>query len=106
MSNDYVTHLECAYTGEVFEKGKVHTLSSVGKPLLVRYDLSRIREEVSRDSIAGSSEAGFWRYSPLLPVSDAANRVSLGEVVTPIVSLKRSVEHLGISAGKVLVKDE
>ena len=106
MSNDYVTHLECAYTGEVFQKGRVHTLSSVGKPLLVRYDLGRMRDEVSRDSIVKSSEAGFWRYSPLLPVSDAANRVSLGEVVTPIVSLKRSVEHLGISAGKVLVKDE
>ncbi len=107
MSTDYVTHLECAYTGVVLEKGKVHTLSSAGKPLLVKYDLARMREEVSRGSVEGSSEAGFWRYSPLLPVADAANRVSLGEVVTPLIRLERSVEHLGLSGeGEVLVKDE
>ena len=106
MSSGFVTHLECAYTGEVVEKGKIHTLSSAGKPLLVRYDLARLREAVSRGSIEDSDEAGFWRYSPLLPVEDAANRVSLGEVVTPLVGLERSVEHLGLSDGKVLVKDE
>lgn len=107
MSTDYVTYLECAYTGEVLEKGKVHTLSSAGKPLLVKYDLARMREEVSRGSVEGSGEAGFWRYSPLLPVADAANRVSLGEVVTPLIRLERSVEHLGLSGeGEVLVKDE
>lgn len=106
MSTDFVTHLECAYTGEVLEKGKVHTLSSAGKPLLVKYDLAQMREEVSRDSVEGSGEAGFWRYSPLLPVADAANRVSLGEVVTPLVGLERSVEHLALDGGEVLVKDE
>jgi len=107
MSADYVTHLECAYTGEVLEKGQVHTLSSAGKPLLVKYDLARMRQEVSRGSVEGSDEAGLWRYSPLLPVVDAANRVSLGEVVTPLVGLERSIEHLGLSGGgEVLVKDE
>ena len=57
----YVTHLECALTGEVVEKGIPHTLSPVGKPLLVKYDLKRIKNEVNRSDIENSSEPGFWR---------------------------------------------
>ena len=106
MSRDFVTHLECAYTGEIIEKGVPHTLSSAGKPILVRYDLAAMREEVTREDIETSEEAGFWRYSPLLPVADAANRVSLGEVVTPIVALERSIEHMALDGAEVLVKDE
>ena len=64
MSRDFVTHLECAYTGEIIEKGVPHTLSSAGKPILVRYDLAAMREEVTREDIETSEEAGFWRYSP------------------------------------------
>ncbi|MEO2242961.1 MAG: threonine synthase, partial [Candidatus Poseidoniia archaeon] len=106
MSRDFVTHLECAYTGEIIEKGVPHTLSSAGKPILVRYDLAAMREEVTREDIETSEEAGFWRYSPLLPVADAANRVSLGEVVTPIVALERSIVHMALDGAEVLVKDE
>lgn len=106
MSRDFVTHLECAYTGEIIEKSVPHTLSSAGKPILVRYDLAAMREEVTREDIETSEEAGFWRYSPLLPVADAANRVSLGEVVTPIVALERSIEHMALDGAEVLVKDE
>jgi threonine synthase len=103
---DYVTHLECAYTGEIVKKGISHTLSSAGKPLLVRYDLAKLKKEVSREEIENSSENGFWRYSPLLPVSNPNNQISLGEVITPIITLVRSVEHLNCSPGVVLVKDE
>ena len=35
----FVTHLECAYTGERYPADEVHNLSRAGKPLLVRYDL-------------------------------------------------------------------
>ena len=40
---NYVTHLECALTGEKKEKNQIHGLSNVGKPLLVRYDLKEIK---------------------------------------------------------------
>ena len=43
---NYVTHLECAFTGEIAEKGIPHTLSSNGKPLLVKYDLEKIKKEI------------------------------------------------------------
>ena len=102
----YVSHLECSVTGKKYEAGKIHTVSDSGKPLLVRYDLGRLGSEVSREDIENSTEAGFWRYSPLLPVSKSGNRVSLGEVVTPLVRLDSSAEFLGVGSGSIIVKDE
>ena len=86
--------------------GGVRTVSESGKPLLVRYDLDRMGREVSREDIESSSEPGFWRYSPLLPVAESEDRVSLGEVITPLVSLERSARLIGAAPGKVIVKDE
>ena len=40
----FVTHLECAMTGERHEADQVHNLSRAGKPLLVRYDLEGVRK--------------------------------------------------------------
>ena len=102
----YVSHLECAYSGERYEQGSVHTVSDQGMPILVRYDLEEMRAGVSRSSIENSKEPGFWRYSPLLPVRSRENRVSLGEVVTPLVDLGKSAQLLGADQGTVTVKDE
>ncbi len=99
MSGTFVSHLECSITGMHYPAGRLHGLSDAGRPLLVRYDLSRMREELDRDALAG--DPGFWRFAALLPVRDPANRVTLGEVVTPIIALAH--ETLG---GRVLVKDE
>mgnify|MGYP000268076503 CR=1 FL=1 len=106
MSGNYVTHLECSITGKRYEAGKVHGLSEAGRPLLVRYDLERLAAAVSKDDIAASDAPGFWRYAPFLPVGNAANRISLGEVVTPLIPLERSAAALGAQPGKAIVKDE
>ncbi|MBS65597.1 MAG: threonine synthase [Euryarchaeota archaeon] len=102
----YVSHLECSVTGKKYKAGEVHTFSEVGKPLIVRYDLERLGSEVSRKDIENSTEPGFWRYSPLLPVSHESNRVSLGEVITPLIRLDSSAEYLGVGSGSIIVKDE
>ena len=102
----YVSNLECSVTGKKYKAGEVHTFSDVGKPLIVRYDLERLGSEVSRNDIENSTEPGFWRYSPLLPVSHESNRVSLGEVITPLVRLDSSAEYLGVGSGSIIVKDE
>ncbi len=104
--NSYVSHLECAYSGKRYEPGKVHTISEMGKPIIVKYDLERIAAEVPRSSIEGSKEPGFWRYAPLLPVGSEKNRVSLGEVVTPMIPLENSEDIFGVDAKSVFVKDE
>ena len=103
--NNFVTHLECSLTGKTYEKNKIHGLSDEGKPLLVRYDLEAMKKVVSRDDVGNSNEPGFWRYSFMLPVEKKEDRVSLGEVVTPLIKLDSSVEKLDINAS-VMVKDE
>ena len=100
----FVTHLECAMTGERYEKGKVHGLSRVGRPIVVRYDTDRIKAAVTKDDLAARDE-GFWRYAEFLPVEAPANRISLGEVVTPIMDLPRIARAAG-ATGALLVKDE
>ena len=46
--NTFVTHLECSISGKRYEKDLIHGLSDRGKPLLVRYDLEKIKELVSK----------------------------------------------------------
>ena len=99
----FVTHLECSWTGEVYEADRPHNLSRVGKPLLVRYDLDGVRASLSKKALAARPN-DLWRWRELLPVRRVADIVSLGEVATPLIPLKRSVQYLG--GGEVLVKDE
>ncbi len=93
----FVTHLECSYTGERYEAGVPHGLSRAGKPLLVRYDLNALKGAVSKERLAARTE-GFWRYHEFLPVQHAENRISLGEVVTPLIPMR--------DRPNVIVKDE
>ena len=102
----YVLHLECSKTGVIYPADQIHNLSNDGMPLLVRYDLKKIKEELSKDSWCMESAPGFWRYQALLPVSNAASRISLGEVITPLITLKKSSDVLGGKQGNIIVKDE
>ncbi len=97
----FATHLECALTGERYPADTVHGLSRAGKPLLVRYDLDRLAAAVPRARIEARRE-GLWRYRELLPVRRAENRISLGEIVTPLIDLPR----LAAGRGRLIVKDE
>ncbi len=106
MNKYYVTHLECSMTGKKYPANEVQGLSEVGRPLLVRYDLDKIKKEISREEISNSKIDGLWRYSPLLPVKYPEDRISLGEVITPLIKLKNSVSYTKLDKGYVLVKDE
>ena len=106
MENSYVSHLECSITGKKYEANKIHGLSEAGRPLLVRYNLEKLKNEISREEISNSKVNGLWRYSPLLPVADPKNRISLGETITPLIKLNRSVNYTNFDKGQVLIKDE
>ena len=95
----FVTHLECSLTGERYEAGRLHGLSSAGRPLLVRYDLTAAGQALSRDTLE-ARPTDLWRWRELLPVRETANIVSLGEIETPLVPVPRS------GGANVLVKDE
>jgi threonine synthase len=99
----FVTHLDCALTGERYPADQVHNLSRAGKPLLVRYDLPGVAKALSKAALA-ARPPDLWRYRELLPVRRAEHIVSLGEAMTPLLALPRLARKLG--GGEILVKDE
>ncbi len=99
----FVTHLECGMTGERYEADRLHNLSKAGKPLLVRYDLKAAAAALTKDKLA-ARPWDIWRYRELLPVRKAANVVSLGETITPLLPAPRLQKRLG--GGEILIKDE
>ncbi|MBI4720275.1 MAG: threonine synthase [Chitinivibrionia bacterium] len=85
----YLSHLECGYCGKTYEADAVWNLcTQCRKPLLARYDLKAARKGVDREAIA-RREHTLWRYAELLPIRDAAKRLSLGEGFTPLVHARR-----------------
>jgi threonine synthase len=99
-----VTHLECAACHSVHEAQRLHNLcNECGKPLLVRYDLERVRRTLTKESLAGR-RADLWRYREVLPVESDENIVSLGEGWTPTLRAERLGKDLGIK--QLYIKDE
>ena len=100
----FVTHLECSLTGERYPADTLQTLSRAGRPLLVCYDLDGVHRALPREALTTRPQT-LWRYRELLPVRRPDNVVSLGEVVTPLISLPRIADRLA-KGGEILVKDE
>jgi len=99
----FTSHLECGLTGERFEADQPHGLSSVGRPLLVRYDLDALGRTLDKETLA-RRPAEFWRYREFLPIRQAVNVVRLGELMTPLLPIPRIARALG--AREILIKDE
>jgi threonine synthase len=99
----FLSHLECARCGARHDARRLHNLCDCGAPLLVRYDLERLRAAVTPADLAGRS-ASMWRYTEFLPIEDPTNIVTLGEGWTPVFPLF----HLGPRAGlpRLEMKDE
>jgi threonine synthase len=101
--HSYLSHLECSRTGERYDADVLQGTSTVGAPLLARYDLERVRAAVTREEIAARPPS-LWRYHELLPVRDAAHVVSLGEGMTPLLPMPSYGRRAGLS--RLLMKDE
>jgi threonine synthase len=89
LGERWATHLYCSTTGERLPLDQPAFLSPAGKPLLVEYRLDPGLAGQWVDTVA-TRPWDMWRYRELLPVSDLAGRVSLGEGGTPLVRLRRS----------------
>ncbi|MBM4068310.1 MAG: threonine synthase [Planctomycetes bacterium] len=98
----FVTHLESALDGTHFDAGRVLTVHQ-GRPLWVRYDLSRVRAAVKPADLH-ARESSLWRYRELLPLPLASAPVTLGEGMTPLLPCPRLGAELGFA--HLLVKDE
>ena len=99
-----VTHLECALCGLRHEAHRLLNLCrECGKPLLVRYDLDRAKQSLTKESLIGR-RPDLWRYREVLPVEDDANIVTLGEGWTPLLRADRLGHSVGVA--DLYIKDE
>ncbi|MDP9178609.1 MAG: threonine synthase [Gemmatimonadota bacterium] len=99
-----VTHLECSACAAGYAAGQLHNLCTVcGKPLLVRYDLSRASRSLTRDALK-SRRADMWRYREVMPVENDADIISLGEGWTPLLRASRLGAAIGMK--QLMIKDE
>ena len=96
------THLECSLCHNRLDAGVVANLCTCGGPLLVRYDLEKIRHRWRRREVA-NGPPNMWRYAPLLPPANESI-VTLGEGWTPLIRTERLSARIG--AGELWVKDE
>jgi threonine synthase len=96
------THLECSLCGKRLESDTVANLCGCGGPLLVRYDLDKLRHRWRRREVPNGA-ASMWRYAPVLPPQDE-HIVSLGEGWTPLIRTRRLGARIGADA--LWVKDE
>jgi threonine synthase len=100
-----VTHLECALCGLHHEARRLQNLCvECGKPLLVRYDLAKAAETLTKDSLK-NRESSLWRYCEVLPVENTDNIVSFGEGWTPLLAAKNLAKTLPIKLD-LYIKDE
>lgn len=99
----FATHLECSRCQEDFPVDQIQQVcTSDGGPLLVRYDLRRVRDSVTKEALRDRPEM-LWRYRELLPMS-GEDSISLGEPMTPLNVAPCLGAELNIPG--LLIKDE
>jgi threonine synthase len=103
-TNSALSHLECTYCHQTYDAGQLYnTCLACGKVLYARYDLKQASQTLTKE-VLQTREASMWRYREMLPVKDNANIVSLGEGFTPLLSVARLAQKLGLN--QLWVKDE
>lgn len=99
----YVSHLECSKCGKHYNSEEVHQLCECGGPLLVKYDLNKVKDNFSKEALK-DREPSLWRYWELLPLRDKKNLVSLGEGMTPVIKMEVAGPEIGLD--NLYLKDE
>lgn len=100
-TTSFAINLFCANCKKTYSFREIQNFASCCQsPLLVDYDL---RAGLIKETLQGR-EATMWRYHEVLPILNPENQVSLGEGMTPILSLSRLAEKYGFNT--LLLKDE
>jgi threonine synthase len=103
MTYSYVDHLKCSKCNSKYDRNTIQQLCTCGAPLLVEYDLERLRKNFNPSQLVGRSN-DLWRYHELLPVEKEENKVTLGEGMTPLLKMEQIGKKMGIS--NLYMKDE
>ncbi|MFQ6026681.1 MAG: threonine synthase [Dehalococcoidia bacterium] len=100
----YLDHLECTQCGKTYPHTQLSKISACcGKVLFARYDLPRLRREVSRE-VFQSRPSDMWRFAELLPAGSPESVVTLGEGGTPLLKAANLEEKLGLK--NLFIKEE
>jgi len=100
----FLTHLECSVCGDRHTPHERQTVCrSCGKSLVACYDLQAAKAQFARERLKEKNPS-LWRYLPMLPLEREDNIVSLGEGMTPVISLRTISKELGLS--QLWMKDE
>ncbi|MEX2588456.1 MAG: threonine synthase [Actinomycetota bacterium] len=91
-----IDELECRECGRRYQSAPIYVCDFCFAPLEPVFDYEDIATRISRESIK-QGPASIWRYSELLPVAAAADRVDIGAGLTPLLKADRLAEALGIS---------
>ena len=100
----YIKELECSNCKTKFSHEQINTIcTNCGETLFARYDVEAVKDNLTRNELL-KREPSLWRYFEVLPVISHENVVSLGEGMTPITTIRKSVSELKLK--RVLVKDD
>jgi len=96
-----LSHLVCARCGKTYSIFGLQTYADCcHQPLLAQYELP---DTFTRESLEGRP-ATMWRYQEVLPVFEEDNIVSLGEGMTPLLTLNNMRNSYELPA--LYLKDE
>jgi len=94
--------LHCAHCGTTYSPFELQGVSACcQQPLVADYDL---HVPLSRAAGINLADSSMWRYGALLPLLDEANKVTLGEGLTPLLALPQLGARYGFS--DLTLKDE
>jgi threonine synthase len=97
-----VQALHCAQCGTVYSAFELQGVSACcQQPLVADYDL---RAPLSHTEGIDLADSSMWRYGALLPLLDEANKVTLGEGLTPLLALPQLAARYELQS--LLLKDE
>ena len=93
----FVTHLECAMTGETHQADVLQGLSlGAGKPLLVRYDLDGVSGALTKQALAQRSSGGARLRSSFF-VSDSSLGVRRRPGYGAVGVAELDLAHVGVA---------
>ncbi|MEO9886146.1 MAG: threonine synthase [Balneola sp.] len=100
-TNSLIKNLHCSSCGKEYSAYDLADYAHCcDKPLLIEYHLN---SSFKKEMLIGRPLT-MWRYHEMLPVLNPANRVSLGEGMTPILDLNRVGDEYGFE--NLSLKDE
>jgi len=102
MTASCLSHLECSRCSMTYETSLEKHLCSCGAPLLARYDMKKLAR-LKKETLNARAPS-LWRYREFLPIISDDNIITLGEPITPIISMQEIGLRLGMK--NLWIKDE